>query len=151
MEYTIVNLKEMKIEGLSAITKNSDPNMPIVIGSLWDKFYKDGIYEGIENKANSKAVEIYSDYESDVNGKYSVTVGCEVNRFNNNGNVVTKIIPEGKYAKFVVKGHMVKAVQEFWQKLWQMKDLDRNYKCDFEEYQDDNMENATIYIYISIN
>lgn len=37
MEYEIVNLKGMKIEGVSARTKNSDPNMPVVIGSLWDK------------------------------------------------------------------------------------------------------------------
>lgn len=151
MEYEIVNLKGMKIEGVSARTKNSDPNMPVVIGSLWDKFYRGGIYEGINNKTNNKAVEIYSDYESDMNSEYSVIVGCEVSTFNNNRNVITKIIPEGKYAKFIVKGHMIKAVQEFWQKLWQMNDLDRSYKCDFEEYQDENIDNATIHIYISIN
>lgn len=29
--------------------------------------------------------------------------------------------------------------------------LDRNYKCDFEEYQDGNVDNAEIHIYISIN
>ena len=45
---------------------------------------------------------------------------------------------------------MVRAVQEFWEKLWSM-DLNRNYKCDFEEYQDGNMDDAIIYIYISIN
>lgn len=86
-----------------------------------------------------------------MNSEYSVIVGCEVSTFNNNRNVITKIIPEGKYAKFIVKGHMIKAVQEFWQKLWQMNDLDRSYKCDFEEYQDENIDNATIHIYISIN
>ena len=30
-------------------------------------------------------------------------------------------------------------------------DLDRNYKCDFEEYQNADVENAEIHIYISIN
>lgn len=150
MEYEVVKLDQMMIEGVSARTKNSDPNMPVVIGGLWDKFYRGGVYEKIENKANNKAVEIYSDYESDVNSEYSVTVGCEVSKFNDNKEVACKIIPEGKYAKFIVKGHMVKAVQQFWEKLWQM-DLDRNYKCDFEEYQDESMDNATVYIYISIN
>lgn len=150
MEYEVVKLDQMMIEGVSARTKNSDPNMPVVIGGLWDKFYRGGVYEKIENKANNKAVEIYSDYESDVNSEYSVTVGCEVSKFNDNKEVTCKIIPEGKYAKFIVKGHMVKAVQQFWEKLWQM-DLDRNYKCDFEEYQDESMDNATVYIYISIN
>ena len=150
MEYEVVNLNQIMIEGVSARTKNSDPDMPVVIGGLWERFYKGGVYEGIKNKVNNKAVEIYSDYESDVNGEYSVTVGCEVSKFNGGKEVTTKIIPEGKYAKFIVKGHMVKAVQEFWEKLWQM-DLDRNYKCDFEEFQDENVDNATIYIYISIN
>ncbi len=28
--------------------------------------------------------------------------------------------------------------------------LDRSYKCDFKEYQDGNMEDAEIYIYISM-
>ena len=150
MEYEIVHLKGMKIEGVSARTKNSDPDRPSIIGSLWDKFYRGGVYEGIENKENNKSVEIYSDYESDVNSEYSVTVGCEVNRFSNKEDVVKKVIPEGKYAKFIVRGHMVRAVQEFWEKLWSM-DLNRNYKCDFEEYQDGNMDDAIIYIYISIN
>ena len=131
MEYTIVNLNEMKIEGIKARTKNTDPDMPKVIGSLWNEFYGNEIYKGIENKVNNKAVEIYCDYEEDFNSEYSVIVGCEVSKFNKNkGNIVRKVIPEGKYARFVVKGHMIKAVQEFWQKLWDM-DLDRNYKCDF--------------------
>lgn len=150
MEYEVVNLNQMMIEGVSARTKNSDTDMPVVIGGLWDKFYRGGVYEKIENKSNSKAVEIYSDYESDVNSEYSVTVGCEVSRFNDNKEITRKIIPDGKYAKFIVRGHMVKAVQEFWEKLWQMN-LDRNYKCDFEEYQDESMDNARIHIYISIN
>lgn len=71
MEYEVVNLNQMMIEGVSARTKNSDPDMTAVIGGLWEK-------------------------------------------------------------------------------LWRM-DLDRNYKCDFEEFQDENVDNATIYIYISIN
>ncbi len=150
MEYTVVNLKEMKIEGLSAVTKNSDPDMPCVISGLWGKFYEGGICQSISNKVNEKAVEIYSDYESDVNGKYKVTVGCEVSQFSNRKDLSIKTIPEGKYAKFIVKGHMIKAVQEFWQKLWEM-DLDRSYKCDFEEYQNSSIDNAVIHIYISIN
>ena len=153
MEYTIVNLDEIKIEGVQARTKNSDPDMTKIIGSLWDKFYRDEIYKRIDNKANNKAVEVYSDYESDFNSEYSVTVGCEVKEFNENQkDIARKVIPAGKYAKFIVKGHMVKAVQEFWVKLWNNDlGLKRNYKCDFEEYQDDNIENATIYIYISID
>jgi predicted transcriptional regulator YdeE len=41
------------------------------------------------------------------------------------------------------------AVSDFWQKLWNM-DLARTTICDFEEYQDSNMEDGTIHIYIGI-
>lgn len=56
-----------------------------------------------------------------------------------------------KYAKFIVRGYVQKAVEEFWTKLWAM-DLDRKYCCDFEEYQGgEDMEDAEIHIYISIH
>lgn len=151
MNYEVVNLNQKKVIGVTCKTKNSDQDMQLKIGSLWNKLYNDGLYAKINNKANDKAVGIYSDYESDCNGVYSVTVGCEVNdTCDIPEEAIVKVIPEGKYAKFIVKGHMQKAVAEFWGKLWNMN-LDRNYKCDFEEYQDCNMENAEIHIYISIN
>lgn len=66
-------------------------------------------------------------------------------------NKVIKIIPKGKYAKFVVIGEMSKVVREAWTQIWQM-DLKRKYTCDFEEYQNNtqDMENAEIHIYIAI-
>ena len=151
MNYEIVNLEEKKLVGVTDRTKNSDSNMTMKIGALWKKFYNEGIYKKINNKLNEKAIGMYYDYESDVNSEYSVTVGCEVSSFNDiPKEVVTKVIQKGKYAKFIVKGHMQKAVANFWQELWKM-DLDRNYKCDFEEYQNADVENAEIHIYISIN
>lgn len=151
MNYEIVNLKEKKVVGASDKTKNSDSDMTMKIGALWNKLYNEGLYQKIDNKSNDKALGIYSDYESDVNGIYTVTVGCEVKSYDDiPDGAVKKVIPGGKYAKFIVKGHMQKAVADFWQELWNMN-LDRNYKCDFEEYQDCDMENAEIHIYISIN
>ena len=58
-------------------------------------------------------------------------------------------IPEGKYAKFVIRGHIVTAVQEFWQNLWKME-LERSFICDFEEYQGGDMNDMEIHIYISL-
>lgn len=62
---------------------------------------------------------------------------------------MVKTIPAGKYAKFIVRGHMQHAVIGFWQELWNMN-LERTYICDFEEYQDSNIEEATIHIFIGI-
>lgn len=149
MNYEVVTLEEKTIVGVTARTKNSDENMPMIIGGLWQQFYQDGIYATISDKVNEKAIGIYSDYESDFTSEYSVYVGCEVAKTSPVLNTVTKIIPAGKYAKFIVHGHMQKAVADFWEKLWKM-DLERSYQCDFEEYQNADVENAEIHIYISL-
>lgn len=151
MNYEIVNLDERKLVGVTDRTKNSDPNMTMKIGGLWNKLYNEGVYNKIKNKVDAKAIGMYSDYESDCNSEYSITVGCIVESLEDiPKNTVVKVIPKGKYAKFIVKGHMQKAVADFWQKLWNM-DLDRSYKCDYEEYQNADVENAEIHIYISLN
>lgn len=150
MNYEIVNLEEKKVAGLTARTSNSDVNMPVVIGGLWSNFYQNGVYSSINNKISGKALGIYSDYESDYMGEYDITVACEVLDFTALADgVSTKIIPAGKYAKFIIKGHMQKAVAEFWEKLWDI-DLDRKYEFDYEEYQDSNIDDAEIHIYISL-
>ena len=43
MNYEIVNLEEKKVVGVSDKTKNSDPNMSMIIGSLWNKLYNEEI------------------------------------------------------------------------------------------------------------
>lgn len=150
MNYEVVEIKEKKVVGLNARTSNSDPNVGVVIGSMWNKMFSDGIYQKIECKDSGKTFGIYSDYSGDDMNEYMVTVGCDVTDTANipdGTSVVT--IPAGKYARFEVKGHMQTAVAEFWSNLWSIN-LDRTFVADFEEYQDAEMENATIHIYIGI-
>ena len=63
--------------------------------------------------------------------------------------LTVKRIPAGRYAKFIVKGDMHQAVSDFWQALWTM-DLDRAYTGDYEEYQNSDMEQAEIHMYIAL-
>ena len=135
MEYEIVNLEEKKAVGISAVTNNKSPEMPKIIGGLWDEFYKK-VYGEINDKANNKSIGMYHKYQP--NGDYTVSICAEVNGTNQ------------KYEKFIVKGNVVTAVQEFWQKVWNMN-LDRSFVCDFEEYQaGDDMDNMEIHMYISL-
>ncbi|MDP4146731.1 MAG: GyrI-like domain-containing protein [Bacillota bacterium] len=151
MNYELVQLKEKRVAGLRIRTSNSDPNMSRSIGMAWHSFFYDGIYYSIPDKKNDKSIGLYTNYESDVNGLYDVMVCCEVeDTASLPENVQSEIIASGKYAKFIVRGHVQKAVGEFWMKLWSM-DLDRKFSCDFEEYQSGDMENAEIHIYISLN
>jgi len=150
MNYEIVNLQEKTVVGVIAQTNNTAPDMGIVIGGLWEQFYGNGIYAAIQNKSNDKALGIYTDYAGNEKDDYSVIVACEADNTDRIPQGTEKrVIPAGKYAKFIVRGNMQKVVAEFWQKLWDM-DLPRAFNYDFEEYQNGDMENAEIHIYIGL-
>lgn len=145
MNYEVIELKEKIMVGVSAQTSNNDPNMNSIIEGLWKKLYQDGIHEAIKNKVNEYAIGLYSDYEGE---KYCVTAGNEVSKAENEDFTV-KVIPAGKYAKFSIHGHMVKAVAKAWETIWKL-DLDRSFTGDFEEYLNSDWENADINIYIAL-
>lgn len=149
MQYEIVNLNEKTVAGFSARTNSNSPDMGIVIGGLWQKLYSENGCIRLKNRSNDKAVGIYTDYAGDHLDDYTVIAACEVeNSVKVPDNMELYKIPSGRYAKFIVRGNMLTAVAEFWQKLWDMN-LDRSYSCDFEEYQNADPDNAEIHIYIS--
>lgn len=150
MDYEIVELQEKVTVGITARTNNMSPDMGMIIGGLWGKFYEGGIYGQIKDKSSDKSLGIYSDYEDNEMGDYNITVACQVESTEKlpEGTVI-KVIPAGRYARFVVKGRMQSAVAEFWQKLWKME-LDRAFTSDFEEYQNDDPQNTEVHIYIAL-
>jgi len=153
MKYEIVTLKEKIVVGLSARTNNLSPDMGAVIGGLWNRFYNEGIYASIPEKANHKALGIYTDFENDERSDYTVMTACETTAEPEGDEYArydVRRIPAGRYARFIVHGDMVKAVASAWQEIWQM-DLPRTFQCDFEEYQDDNMEHSEIHIYVGLH
>lgn len=145
MNYEIVNLEQKTVVGVSAITGNADPKMGEIISGLWKKLYQDGINASIKNKINEYAIGLYSDYS---NNQYCVTAGNEVSKPEND-ELTVKFIPAGKYAKFSVHGDMEKAVAEAWSEIWKMN-LERSFTGDFEEYLNNDWENADINIYIAL-
>ncbi len=149
MEYEIVTLEEKIAAGVSARTNNYAPDMGAVIGGLWNRFYKEGIWASIPGKVNEKALGIYTGYAGDEHADYTVVVACETAEEPEQTKYAVCRIPAGRYAKFVIHGDMVQAVAAAWQEIWQM-DLPRSFRCDFEEYQDDGMENAEIHIYVGL-
>lgn len=149
MDYEIVTLEEKIVVGLSARTNNMSPDMGAVIGGLWNRFYNEGVYASIPDKADEKALGIYMDYDGDWKADYTAMVACETVSEPQSDQYSVYRIPAGRYAKFVIHGDMVQAVAAAWQEIWQM-DLPRNFQCDFEEYQDDCMDNAEIHIYVGL-
>ena len=91
---------------------------------------------------------VYSNYESDMNGFYSVTAGCPNQHGQNN---LTKIeIQSGNYLVFENQGAMPDAIIQAWQRVWEyfsnQKNYQRAYQTDFEKYLGPNH----IAIYIGI-
>lgn len=149
MEYEIVTLEEKNVAGFSDRTNNASPDMGAVIGGLWQKLYLPENCSAVKDRVNEKALGIYTDYSSQESGDYTVMAAFEVKNDDGQSGFELRKIPAGRYAKFVVRGNMVTAVQEFWQKLWDMK-LERSFVCDFEEYQNADPDNAEIHIYIGL-
>jgi predicted transcriptional regulator YdeE len=146
MNYETVQLQEKITAGIRARTSNSDPEMPKIIGSLWEKFFEGGVFDSIPCKNAAGIYGIYTNYDSDVNGKYDIAVSCGVSQCKElpEGVSIQKI-PAGKYAKFTVSGEPKTATAKAWEEIWKVK-LDRKHLCDFEEYTDD----GTINIYIGL-
>ncbi len=150
MKYEIVQMEEQTVVGLSARTSNTDPDMGAVIGGMWKQFYGEGIYASIPHKADGKALGMYMDYAGDQKGEYTALVACRVREEPDQKGLTVRRIPAGPYARFVVRGDMIQAMAAAWQEIWQM-DLPRSFRCDYEEYQDDNMDgNAEIHIYVGL-
>ena len=149
MEYEIVTLKEKIAVGISAQTNNTASDMGTVIGGLWNRFYNEGVYASVPGKVNKNTLGIYTDYAGDETADYTVMAACESAEIPRDKNYAVCRIPAGRYAKFVVYGDMAQAVAAAWQEIWQM-DLPRAFRCDFEEYRGDGMEQAEIHIYVGL-
>lgn len=147
MKYEMVELEEKIVKGIGVKTTNENGKSVQDIGKAWQSFFAEGVYDKIENKVNGKTIGLYTDYEGDFTKPYYFMAGCEVDRQDEE----VKVIPKGKYAKFVIKGDVQRSVGEAWEKIWQM-DLKRKYTCDFEEYQNnsEDMQNQEIHIYIAL-
>lgn len=150
MEYEIVKLEEKIAVGITSVTNNNDPDVGVIIGGLWETFYKDNVFEKIKEKKTHKTLAIYSDYKGQEQDDYNITIACEVNAINEvPEGLAVKKINAGNYAKFIIKGDVQKDVLKFWQELWGMN-LDRAFLSDFEEYQSCSMQEAEVHIYIGL-
>lgn len=149
MEYKVIKQEEKIVAGIEARTNNFSEDVYKVIGGLWEKFYSE-TYNKIENKVNRRSLGIYTEYENDEKGDYTMITACEVSSSNkNNNDMIIKKIPAGKYAVFTIRGDVRTEVGKFWQELWKMK-LERTFICDYEEYCEGTIEDCLINIYIGI-
>lgn len=134
----------LTIFGFSTRTQNRDEfeEKSAKIPALWQKFYESTLAKNPGNYG------VYSNYDSDANGFYTLTVGT--NQSDSLPDIdMLKILP-GTYLVFANEGPMPQAVIKTWQEIWayfsDKPSYQRNFKTDFEFYSGPNQ----IEIYIGI-
>ncbi|MFI4919298.1 MAG: GyrI-like domain-containing protein [Legionellales bacterium] len=120
------------VTGLAVRTQNSDEfnEKTAKLPQLWQQFYSSNLATG------TSVFGVYSDYESNENAPYTVTVGvtCE----NQDPDFSTVKISSGNYLVFRGVGTMPLAVIETWGRVWDYFTTENLYqRCfisDFEAY-----------------
>jgi len=143
-----VNLTKKTVTGLKARTKNSDEMNPETqkIAPLWGRFFHE-VLPTLEE--GSTVYAVYSNYESDANCEYDITVGAD--KIVKTQEMKKVVLDEGNYLCFKVKGELPQAIIKTWGEIWnyfEVKDCKekREYKTDFELYLSQN----EVEIYIGV-
>ncbi len=127
-------LEGFTVTGLSTQTQNSNEfnEKTARLPSLWQQFYSSNLAD------NANLFEVYSDYESDANGLYTVTLGITDNSDHTGAEFVSVKIPAGNYLVFQGEGPMPSTVVETWKQIWDYFNVKSNYQrsfiSDFEAY-----------------
>lgn len=148
-EPKLVKMDPFKVSGLSVRTINSDEfnSATAKLPGLWERFYSLDLMK--QQDLNTPIWGVYSDYDSDMNGYYTVTAGLSSDETLLHPEFNTISIQTEDYLVFEGEGPMPKAVIETWQCVWDYfaknKKYKRCYKTDFECYKGNH-----IAIYIGV-
>lgn len=161
MEIKQVIRAEMKIAGMQVRTSNAqEASEAGKIPGLWQQYMQQSVGERTPGKVNPVVtIALYTDYESDVNGEYTLVIGAEVE----NPDAVSQVegltlhtVPAAKYLVFTTeKGPFGEVVIAAWQRIWayfEQSEVKRAYTGDFEWYDERswNPNEAIVDIYIAI-
>jgi predicted transcriptional regulator YdeE len=156
----IVHEGEFSVIGIEVRTTNAkEMTSEGVIGKEWQRFFQEGVLQKIPNKVSDNIYAIYSDYASDRNGEYSLTLGAKVQPGTTApAGFTLKKVRAGNYAVVTSeKGPSAKIVTQAWQRIWAMEDQHelggtRAYETDFELYDQRaaDPQNAQVDVYIGL-
>ena len=142
-------VKNLMLLGISTTTNNENEKNEETqkIAPLWEKYDEENIFGKTLNKLNNTSFYgVYSNYVSDVNGDFDVTVAVEVTKNKNN----PIIIENKKYLVFKKEGELPEVAFELWQEIWEYfennSEYERAYAVDFEKYS----KREEVEIFISI-
>ncbi len=155
-EPKLQDVKQFRISGISVRTINKDEfdQQTAKLPKLWDHFLSSELAEKIPNRLpESPVFGVYSNYESDATGFYTVTSGVSVSSESMSENWDTVIIQPGTYLVFEAKGPMTQTVINTWNQIWLYFEKNSIYRriftSDYEMYL--GAEEIAIYIGVTID
>ncbi|MDG1803633.1 GyrI-like domain-containing protein [Flavicella sp.] len=143
----------LAIVGIETRTSNHAGKAEVQIPKLWQEFMQTQSLKELAHKKNETIYALYTDYESDHNGNYTMVLGHEVSNLDKIPEELSvKIVPKAQYKKFTAKGDLTKdAVINTWRKIWNTN-LNRRYTTDIEIYDEKAMNptNGEASIYVAV-
>ncbi|MCH9757085.1 MAG: GyrI-like domain-containing protein [Gammaproteobacteria bacterium] len=130
---TLKYINSFSVKGLSVRTQNSDEfnENTAKISTLWQQFYTSDLIT-----PNAHIFGVYSDYDADEDGFYTVTAGVTSSEPQPQLNTAT--VQTGNYLVFQGKGPMPLTVVETWKQVWkyfeETNEYQRHFISDFEAY-----------------
>ncbi|MCZ4224476.1 GyrI-like domain-containing protein [Pedobacter rhodius] len=147
-------MENFKIIGISVETTNQNNQATTDLSKLWQRFYREEIFNRTPNKEREEVYAVYTDYESDYTGKYTTIIGHRVSTLDDiPEGLVGREIKNEKLFKYIAKGEMPDAVIKTWQEIWANDiALYRTYNADFEVYGEKSQQGADseVEIYIGV-
>jgi predicted transcriptional regulator YdeE len=133
----------MKVLGLEIRTSNAREADPATaqIPGLWQRVFSQQVPGRIPHPTNpGTLLAVYTRYESDHHGEYSLIVGSEVSTLDGIPQDMAGItLPAATYLVFEARGPMPQAVIDAWGRIWEYfagrPAHRRAYTADFELYE----------------
>lgn len=122
------------VAGIATRTTNQDGKSEQDIGNLWTKFMSENIASQIASRLSDDIYCVYTDYENDHTGWYTVVLGCQVTGPNDVDGMFTALIPKGNYRLYKPEGKFPCCVADTWRQIW-LDESSRNYIADYDLYK----------------
>lgn len=136
-------IEEKALNGLSVSTDNAAEMDPIkgLIPLLWQTF--DNTVP-VDYRNGERVYGVYSNYESDHTGKFTVSACFDGKTFPPEANLEQITIPAAKYLVFTHQGEMPQIAIDAWTDVWHYfadtkAEYQRVYSTDFEYYPNGNI------------
>nr|WP_114498352.1 effector binding domain-containing protein [Fontibacillus phaseoli] len=160
-----VGQTEIRLAGIGARTTNAAEAGPNgCLPELWSRYYRENISAVVGEENPKTLYALYTDYESDASGAYTVIIGHEIRetaKVRESGSesgiaIQQAVIPTSDYLVFQSRrGPVQNVVAEAWGQIWayfQDSVEKRTFTGDYEVYdlQDFDPGNAVVLIYIAV-